>query len=92
MTVEWFRDLSISIVALVAVVVLVFQAVILYFVYRRVRRILASIEVVCANTQAISSAIKGIIKPLTAIINFFRGLFQGYGESSKTSQKGGKNE
>lgn len=92
MTIEWFRDLAISIAALVAVAVLVFRTVIHYLLYRRVRRILASIEVACCSVQAIASATEGIIKPVAAIVNFIRGLFQGSEEISKVFQKGGKNE
>lgn len=92
MTVEGFRDLAIIIAALVAVAALVFRTVVDYLIYRRVKRILASIEAACSSAQAISSLVEGLMKPLATIINFIRGVFQGSEEVSKAFQKGGKNE
>ena len=65
MSIEWFRDLIISIWGLVAMGVLIFVAVLSYSLYRRIKPILESTKATSRTIQGISTyAGDKVAKPL----------------------------
>jgi len=93
MGIEWFRDLIICILGLVATGVLIFIAVLLYLFYRRTRSILDSIETSSRTIQGITSYVGGeVAKPLIQVVALIQGIRQGIDTVSKffKKQKGGK--
>ena len=94
MSIEWFRDLVISIFGLVAAVSLVFIAVLAFSIYRRIRPILDSVKTTSKTIEEISSyAGDEVAKPLMQVVAFIQGIRQGINVISKffKKKKGGKN-
>jgi hypothetical protein len=80
MGIEWFRDLSIIILALVATIVLIFSAIICFKLYRSLKSILVCVK---SATRSIEETVTLVreegIKPLlqiTAIIKIICGVFE----------------
>ena len=88
MGIEWFRDLVICIVGLVATGVLIFVAVLAYLLYRRTRPILDSIKTTSATVEKISSYVgEGVAKPLIQVAALVQGIRQGIDTISKLFKK-----
>ena len=84
MSIDWFRDLVISIFGLVATGALIFIAVLSYSLYRRARSILDSMKIVSKNVQGISSFVTDeVAKPLIQVVAFVQGIRQGINAISK---------
>lgn len=84
MSIDWFRDLVISISGLVLIGVLIFIAVLLYALYRRTRSILDSVRATSRTIQGISSYVGDeVIKPITQIVALIQGIRQGIDAVSK---------
>ena len=88
MSIDWFRDLIICILGLVATGVLIFIAVLLYSLYHRTRPILDSIETICRTIRTISSYLgdEGI-KPLIQVVGLVQGIRQGIETVRKSFKK-----
>ena len=94
MGIEWFRDLFICIFGLVAAVVFIFIAVLLFKIYRRGKTILDSMKTTAKTIQGISSYTGDeVIKPLMQIAAIIQGIRQGIEAISKLfkKHKGGEN-
>ncbi len=93
MSLDWLRDLVISIFGLVATGVLIFIAVLLYSLYHRARSILDSVKTTVRTIQWVTSYIEEVAKPVIHVVALIRGLRQGVGTISKIFEKedGGKN-
>ena len=94
MSIDWLRDLIIVIFGLVATGVLIFLAVLLYAVYRRIRPILDSVKTTSKTIEEISSyAGDEVAKPLMQVVAFIQGIRQGINVISKffKKKKGGRN-
>ena len=88
MSLDWFRDLVICILGLVAAGVLIFIAVLLYSLYRRTRFILDSAKTIARTIQGISSYVEEeVVKPVIQIVAFIRGILQGVDTISKFFEK-----
>ena len=88
MGIEWFRDLIICILGLVATGVLIFIAVLLYLFYRRTRSILDSIETISRTIRGITSYVGGeVAKPLIQVVAIIQGIRQGIDTVSKFFKK-----
>ena len=88
MSIDWFRDLIISIFGIVATVVSIFIAVLAYSLYRRIKPILKSIKKTTATVQKLSSyAESEVAKPLVQIAAIIQGVCQGIEAVSKIFQK-----
>ncbi len=84
MSIDWFRDLVISIFGLVATGVLIFVAVLAYFLYRRARSVLDSAKVISKTTQGIFSYVGDeVAKPLIEAAALIHGIRQGIGVINK---------
>lgn len=88
MSIEWFRDLAISLSGLILVGVLIFIAVLAFLLYRRVSSILDSIKIVSRNVQGISSFVTDeVAKPLIQVVAFVQGIRQGIDAIGKLFKK-----
>ena len=95
MDIDWFRDLIICIFGLVAAGVLIFIAVLLFLLYRRVRVILDSVKATSRTIQGISSYVGDeVVKPVIEVAALIQGIRQGIDTISKFFKKkeGGKND
>ena len=90
MSIDWFRDLTISILGLVTAGVLIFVAVLAFLLYRRVRSILDSIRTTSRTIQEITSyAVDGVAKPVIQVLAVVQGIRQGINTVSKFFKKEG---
>ncbi len=95
MSIDWFRDLVISIFGLVAAGVLIFVAVLSFLLYRRVRVILDSVKATSKTIQGISSYVGDeVVKPVIEVAAIIQGIRQGIDTISRFFKKkeGGKND
>lgn len=93
MSIDWFRDLIISIAGLVVAGVLIFIAVILYSLYRKTNSILNSMQATSTTIQKVSSYIGDeVVKPVIEVVALVQGIRQGIDTISKFFKKeeGGK--
>lgn len=95
MSIDWFRDLVISIFGLVAAGVLIFIAVLLFLLYRRVRVILDSVKATSKTIQGLSSYVGDeVVKPVIEVAAIIQGVRQGIDTISRFFKKkeGGEND
>ena len=77
-TIDWFRDLIICIVGVVATGVLIFVAVLSYSLYHRTRSILDSVKTISRTVQTTSSYVQDkATKPLIEVAAIIQGVRQG---------------
>ena len=88
MSIEWYRDLSISVVAFVTTGMLIFFAIITYSLYRKVKSTLAIIRETSDGLHEIVSEMKEGIKIL-AVIKGARFAFEQISKIFKKESKGG---
>ena len=90
MGIDWFRDLIICILGLVATGVLIFIAVLLYSFYHRTKSILDSIETSSRTIQGITSYVGSeVAKPLIQVAVVIQGIRQGIDTVTKLFKKQG---
>ncbi len=71
MSIDWFRDLAISISGLVLIGVLIFVAVLSFSLYRRAKSILDSMKLTAKTIQGVSSYVgDGVVKPVMQVAAF----------------------
>ncbi len=88
MSIDWFRDLVISISGLVLIGVLIFIAVLSFSLYRRARSILDSIKATSRTIRGVSSYVGDeVVKPMTQIVALIQGICQGIDAVSKLLRK-----
>jgi hypothetical protein len=95
MSIDWWRDLVITIYGLVATGVLVFLAVLGYLLYRRVRSVLDSVRATSRTVQGISSYVGDeAVKPVMQVVALVQGIRQGIDAIRQIFRKkeGGKND
>jgi len=86
MTLDWFRDLVISIAGLVFIGVLILYAVLAYLFYRRVRPILELMRAVSETVQGLSTFLTGLatmVRGVSSGANAAYNLFRGKGGKQK---------
>ena len=88
MDIEWFRDLSITILGLVTTVVLIFMAVIVCRLYGVAKSTLLSVQ---AASKSVSDTVTLVreegIKPLITILALIQGIRAGFESISKIFKK-----
>ena len=90
MSIDWFRDLVISISGLVVTGVLIFIAVLLYSLYRKISSILDSARATSTTIKEVSSYVGiEVIKPVIQIVAIAQGIRQGIDTASKFFKKKG---
>lgn len=93
MSIEWFRDLVISIFGLGATVALIFIAVLAFLLYRKLRPILNSLKATTKTVEDISSTVEEeVSRPLAQIAAFVQGISKVVSLVSRFSRRkeGGK--
>jgi hypothetical protein len=96
--IEWFRDLSIVIMGFVTTAVLIFTAVLVYRLYRKMKSTLLLVEaaskIACDTATLVQQGIKDTvtlvqegIRPLLPILALIRGIRRGFESISKMLEK-----
>jgi len=86
MGIEWFRDLSITILGFVTTAVLIFTAVLVYRLYRTLQSTLLLIKAASKIVYDTATLVQEGIKPLLPIVALIQGIcggFQGIGKIFK---------
>jgi len=93
--IEWFRDLSITILCFVTTLVIVFVAILALLLYRKAESVLKLAESTVKSAYATVSLVQEFIKPLLPILALVQGICGGLGGISnifkKGNNEGGKN-
>ena len=87
MDIEWFRDLSITILGLVTTVVLIFMAVIVCRLYGVAKSTLLSVKAASKITYDTVTLVQEGIKPLITILALIQGIRAGFESISKIFKK-----
>jgi hypothetical protein len=87
MGIEWFRDLSITILGFVTSVVLIFGAILSYLLYRRIKSTLLSVNAAAKAVQDTVTVVQEIIKPLLPILALIQGIRSGFESIFKIFRK-----
>jgi len=88
MSIEWIRDLIISITGIVAICVLIFIAVLSYIRYRQTKAIMKALKVTIKTVESVSScASNEIAKPVIQALTFIQGMRQGIAFINKSFRK-----
>ena len=87
MSIDWFRDLVICISGLAIVGLLVFIAVILYSLYRRIKHLMDSMIGISETVHGISSTVKELGKPLFQVTAIIKGVRTGIDTAGKLFKK-----
>ena len=88
MSIEWYRDLIISISGIVLIVVLIFTTVLSYRLYRRMKVILDSARNVSQKVQGVTGYVGDeVVKPLVRVVTLIQGIGQGINMMSKIFKK-----
>ena len=93
MSIEWFRDLALTILGLGATIVIVFIGVLAFLLYRKLKPILDSLKATTKTIKNISSCVEEeVSRPLTQLAAFIQGISQAVNLVSSFSKrkKGGK--
>jgi hypothetical protein len=93
MGIEWFRDLSITVLGFAATVVLIFAAILVYRLYRTIKSTLllvkATSKIAYDTVTLVQEGIKQLL-PILALIQGIRGGFEGISKMfKKESDEGG---
>ncbi|MFC2002241.1 hypothetical protein ACFLUZ_07085 [Chloroflexota bacterium] len=95
MNIEWFRDLVVCIFGLGATVAIVFIAVLVFLLYRKIRPVLDSLKATTKTVENISSCVeKEVATPLARVAAIVQGVSQAVTLVSRFSKRkeGGRNE
>ncbi len=95
MSIDWFRDLVISIAGVLVIIVLLFIAVLTFLLYRRAKVILDSMKTTSQNIAGISNYVTNeVAKPLIQVVAFIQGVRQGVNAISSlfSKKEGGKKD
>lgn len=88
MGIEWFRDLVLCIFGLGATLSVIFIAVMVLLVYRKIRPILDSIKSTVKTVENISSCVEQeVVKPLARVSAFIQGINQAISLVSQFSKR-----
>ncbi|MDO8491162.1 MAG: hypothetical protein Q7T04_04005 [Dehalococcoidia bacterium] len=87
MSIEWFRDLSITILCFVTTAVLIFTAILVYRLYRTLKSILVLVKEASKIAYDTVSLVQECIKPLLPILAVIQGISGGFKGISKMFKK-----
>ncbi|MFH1775267.1 MAG: hypothetical protein ABH839_01215 [Chloroflexota bacterium] len=91
MGIDWFRDLAICVLGLVATGVLILGAVILASLYRRTRSILDAVQATSAHMKSMTSYLESeVVKPVLQLIALVEGIKQGIDTVFKRKEEGSR--
>jgi len=94
MSIDWFRDLVISISGIMLILLLILVAVLSYSLYRRAKSILDSATTTVKNIQGIFNIGDEVVKPVVQVAAIIQGIRQGANAVNKLfkKQKGEEND
>jgi hypothetical protein len=87
MDMEWFRDLSITILGFVTTGVLIFVTILVYRLYREVKSALLLVKSASKIAHDTLTQIQEGIKPLLPILELIQGILRGLKGISKMFKK-----
>ena len=87
MGIEWFRDLSIVILALMTTAVLIFTAVLVYRLYRITKSTLLLVKAASKIAYDTITLVQEGLKPLLTILALIKGISGGFQGISKMFKK-----
>jgi hypothetical protein len=87
MGIEWFRDLSITILGFVTTTVLIFGAILVYRLYRTLRSTLLMVKEASKIVYDTVSMVQEGIKPLLSIVSLIKGIRGGFEVFGKMFKK-----
>ncbi len=88
MGIEWFRDLSITILGFVTTAVLIFTAILVYRLYRALQSTLLLVQAASKIVYDTVTMVQEGIKPLLTILAVIQGISGGFQGISKMFKKG----
>ena len=88
MGIEWFRDLSITILCFVTTAVIILIAILIFLLYRKAKSALQLAESAAKKAYDTVTIVQEFIKPLLPIISLIQGIYGGLGGISKIFSKG----
>jgi hypothetical protein len=77
MTIEWYRDLVIIILGIVAVGFCIFLAVIVFRLYHQIRPLQDAAKDTLAAAKSVVSASSDVLKPLLQLVALIQGIEKG---------------
>ncbi len=88
MSIDWFRDLVISIAGVLLIIVLLFIAGLTFLLYRRAKIILDAMKTTSQNIAGISTYVTNeVARPLIQVVAFVQGIRQGVNAVSRLFRK-----
>lgn len=88
MSIEWFRDLAVSILGIGVTIVVVFIGVLTFLLYRKISPILDSVKATSKTIRNISSSMeREITSPLAKIAALVQGISQAINLFSRFSNR-----
>ncbi len=78
MSIEWFRDLSITILGFVTTAVLIFTAILVYRLYRTIKSTLLLVKAASKIVGDTVTMVQEGIKPLLTILAVIQGIRGGF--------------
>ena len=87
MGIEWFRDLSITILGFVTTAVLIFAAILAFRLYRTIRSTLLLIKATSQVVYETVTLVQEGLKPLLSILSLIQGIRGGFEGISKMFNK-----
>ena len=90
MGIEWFRDLSIVILAFVTTAVFIFTAILVFRLYRIIKSTLLLVKAASKTVYDTVSLMQEGIKPLLTILELIKGIRGGFEGISKMFKKENK--
>lgn len=87
MGIEWFRDLSITVLAFVTTAVLVFAAILFYRLYRTLKSTLFLVKATAQIAHDTVALIQEGIKPILSLLALIQGLRGGIENIGKMFKK-----
>ena len=88
MGIEWFRDLSVTILCFVTTAVIILIAILIFLLYRKAKSALQLAESAAKKAYDTVTIVQEFIKPLLPIISLIQGICGGLGGISKIFSKG----
>ena len=87
MGIDWFRDLSITILGFVASAVLIFMAILFYRLYRNLNSTILQFKTVGKLAQDTVALVQDSIKPMLSIMSIIQACRTGFEVVSKMFKK-----
>ena len=77
MTIEWYRDLVIIVLGIVACGFFIFLSVIIFDLYRQAKSLQNSVKDTLSTVRSIAAVINDVFKPLLPLVALIQGVSQG---------------